>query len=798
MATKDIQLELIDDNPYNPRKHYPRNKVDAMAHSLKEMGQLEIPKARESNGHVQLSQGHLRKRAFLKLQKQDPKKWTTMRLDVEGISDEDMFYFSLEENLQRTDVTPLEIARSIDSFITLFPNESEGKVGKKFKMGQANVANMRRVLRLPEEILQKIDDGRINFTQGRELLVLERLPDPVQMMKTAVSQIKTEKMHYGMPNTVEGIQQAVHNVVGNHTLPLDKQWEGYRHTILFDTRAAGCLKCDRMIITRPTKSVSAHYCLDEKCWEEHQEEHRQKAAAAAKAQMEADILRRTAQEIEAPPISQEIPPLLEKRIVEVDAELMDKVNASYSGDRIAEGSPLRRPFTFEKKQFICTGGDSEKWECYQLLSIEDYKGETRTYKVPQGRESNEYYQSLRNTPEGFYHGMLVHKGAKVLIGPPTIFSLQTKEELPGEVKAADETDRFLEKVAKETESQADERNRQMEEARERANLERTVGEIPCDTCAKGESCDRTFFHVADDGSGRLICDVWECDHVSWATPPPTEIPEDILALAKEKAGTRAEVLDVNDIVSKDYYQREVKSGYTVLKGGYHDELRYMDDPTECTEKCTRGFHFGFDSKDDKGTVYFICTDTKCLAKKKAAFTRNKNAEGQARKKAEVKAVKQAIDLVGQVISDGKQLLDEEGKFTNMVVIPRATLKLILLAQIKGKHLTNYYYGESLKKPEKWLWDKISAGTPENDRATAKLFKAIDKLSDEVLAKLVVEFMFHYIMDHRDIGTYEIQAEEPLKWMGVTIEQGANDEKESTESTPAGKVSEEQTVAADKS
>ncbi len=64
---------------------------------------------------------------------------------------------------------------------------------------------------------------------------------------------------------------------------------------------------------------------------------------------------------------------------------------------------------------------------------------------------------------------------------------------------------------------------------------------------------------------------------------------------------------------------------------------------------------------------------------------------------------------------------------------------------------------------------VKPGTPQIERKRDKLFRRIDKLTDEELARLVVEFMFYYITDKGDIGSYEIKADEPLKWMGINIQ-----------------------------
>lgn len=112
-----VSLDQIDDNPYNPRQHYPRNKVNELAESIKMHGLLELPKARPKGGRYQLAFGSMRKRAYEKLAKEDSEKWGVMPLELAEITDDEMFYYAIEENLKRADLTPIEIARGIDAFL---------------------------------------------------------------------------------------------------------------------------------------------------------------------------------------------------------------------------------------------------------------------------------------------------------------------------------------------------------------------------------------------------------------------------------------------------------------------------------------------------------------------------------------------------------------------------------------------------------------------------------------------------------------------------------------------------------
>ena len=159
MPVKEFPLDIIDDNPFNPRKHYSQTKVKEMAQSLQEIGLRQVPEGRHVDGRVQLAYGHMRLRGFRQNQKKDPyptnEKWNRMPVDVKEISDQDMVHFSMEENLRRTDITPIEVARCIESFSEMFPDVTEKNLGEKHGMSEANVSNMKRVLRLPQKMLEK-------------------------------------------------------------------------------------------------------------------------------------------------------------------------------------------------------------------------------------------------------------------------------------------------------------------------------------------------------------------------------------------------------------------------------------------------------------------------------------------------------------------------------------------------------------------------------------------------------------------------------------------------------------------
>lgn len=122
----------------------------------------------------------------------------------------------------------------------------------------------------------------------------------------------------------------------------------------------------------------------------------------------------------------------EKRIV-VAPGFLEKVTKSYSADRISEKQPVRPPFSYGGKLYISTGGFSVSGQppvekCYELVPENSYTGLLKTYSAPRGREYMEYYESLRNDPNGFYHGMIVEfkKQRYAMVGPEVIFTTNKK------------------------------------------------------------------------------------------------------------------------------------------------------------------------------------------------------------------------------------------------------------------------------------------------------------------------------------------------------------------------------------
>jgi len=725
MAIVEILLEKVQDNPYNPRKYYAPAKVKEMADSLVQNGILEVPEGRYvgKGGEVQLAFGGVRRRGFLrnKEHKQPGRSWLTMPVDVKDISDEEMFHKAIEENLRRTDNKPIEIARCINGFKVLHPEMKDEDVAKKHGMTPANVSNMQRVLKLPEKFLEKIDEGKISFTQGRELLTLEGIPDAEHVMSAAINGLNTGTKQYGEPNTVEGLQKSIFNEVKGRFPSLEKENNTYRYELLFDTRAAGCLKCDKCLSTHSTKTQVAHFCVNEKCWKEKTEAHKRQAAKAAKKKMEDEVIALASKDIAAEPPKKQVPVPPIQPVKEAAAE---KLKAPGAND-------AKVPFTIEPLGSSFVAFDSTG----AIIAIEKKRDEAEA-------SAREYLKPI-----------------KTQLNPDTFMLNHTYRLIPKDLKAdfsSDVTAQDLPTALKALKIKPD-AVRDAKVWKASGNIG-TGGAAACGWSKCEEPMEvQTPPEAKTVEPAKPLTETKTKDKAGKVESPA--IPEDAMAKARKAAGTRAEVLDLNDIATGDQYYRQAKQGYAILDA---KTLSLIDNSGECLRTCTHGFHYAFDSKGKSEKEFKVCSDSKCLSKKKGDLTRKKNARGMALKKAEQKAIQTVTAMIG-----GADIFNLERKSNNHTIV-RPFLDLLIYGYIHRKE-ANYYGAETVKTAEKWLWDKLSSGTAAAKRTNPELWKLIAKLSDADLVKTLIELNFYYLQYHEEINDYEIHTVDALALFNVKVE-----------------------------
>lgn len=162
-----IPISLIDPNPAQPRTSIRPEALEQLARSIQESGVVQPILLRPvANGRFQIIAGERRFRAAQKL------GLPTIPAVVRTIADDRVLEFALVENIQREELTPIEEAqalRRLQDELGLTQEALAGKVGKD----RATVANTLRLLRLPAEIREDVQQGALSAGHARALLAVE-------------------------------------------------------------------------------------------------------------------------------------------------------------------------------------------------------------------------------------------------------------------------------------------------------------------------------------------------------------------------------------------------------------------------------------------------------------------------------------------------------------------------------------------------------------------------------------------------------------------------------------------------
>jgi ParB family chromosome partitioning protein len=163
----NIKVENIVSNPYQPRKHFNKEKLNELALSFSEHGVFTPIIVRPATqGKYYLIAGERRTRAA-KLA-----GLKTIPAIVKDIDDNQMQEIALLENIQREDLNPIEEAMSYKSIMEKQKLTQE-TLAKKVGKSRSFVANTLRVLNLHEKILKYVIEGKLSFGHVKPLITLD-------------------------------------------------------------------------------------------------------------------------------------------------------------------------------------------------------------------------------------------------------------------------------------------------------------------------------------------------------------------------------------------------------------------------------------------------------------------------------------------------------------------------------------------------------------------------------------------------------------------------------------------------
>ncbi|MEW4383038.1 ParB/RepB/Spo0J family partition protein [Staphylococcus epidermidis] len=170
-----IALELIRPNPYQPRKTFEEERLNDLASSIQQHGILQPIVLRQTVQGYYIVVGERRFRAS------QLAGLTEVPAIIKELSDEDMMELAIIENLQREDLNAIEEAESYKKMMTDL-NITQQEVARRLGKSRPYIANILRLLQLPKNVAQMVQQGALSSAHGRTLLTLK---DASKIKKTA-------------------------------------------------------------------------------------------------------------------------------------------------------------------------------------------------------------------------------------------------------------------------------------------------------------------------------------------------------------------------------------------------------------------------------------------------------------------------------------------------------------------------------------------------------------------------------------------------------------------------------------
>ena len=170
----EVRMDDISPNPNQPRREFDDDSLQELANSIRQIGLVQPITLRDmGDGTYVIIAGERRWRACQRV------GLTTIPAYIRTVDDENMMEMALVENIQREDLTAIEVALAYQSLIeqySLTQDQLSEKVGKN----RATIANYLRLLKLPASVQVALRNREIDMGHARALLALS---DPTAQLQ---------------------------------------------------------------------------------------------------------------------------------------------------------------------------------------------------------------------------------------------------------------------------------------------------------------------------------------------------------------------------------------------------------------------------------------------------------------------------------------------------------------------------------------------------------------------------------------------------------------------------------------
>jgi ParB family transcriptional regulator, chromosome partitioning protein len=161
---RTIPIDLVQRNPGQPRKHFDESELNDLSSSIRTHGVLQPILVRPLvDGKFEIVAGERRWRAAQRA------GLHSIPAVVRDLNEVEVVEIAIVENVQRTDLNPIEEAQGFQALIDRFGRTQE-EIADAVGKSRPHIANMLRLLKLPDDLQEMVRDGRLSSGHARAIL----------------------------------------------------------------------------------------------------------------------------------------------------------------------------------------------------------------------------------------------------------------------------------------------------------------------------------------------------------------------------------------------------------------------------------------------------------------------------------------------------------------------------------------------------------------------------------------------------------------------------------------------------
>lgn len=190
-STRTLPVDQLFPNPDQPRRRFDPDALEDLANSIRSKGVIQpliVRQRGSSDTQFEIVAGERRWRAAQAAGVHE------VPVVVREFSDEDVLEIAIIENIQRADLNAIEEAAGYDQLMGRFGHTQE-KLAQALGKSRSHIANLLRLLTLPDAVKKAVADGNLTAGHARALVTA---PDPVvlagEVMRRSLSVRETEKL----------------------------------------------------------------------------------------------------------------------------------------------------------------------------------------------------------------------------------------------------------------------------------------------------------------------------------------------------------------------------------------------------------------------------------------------------------------------------------------------------------------------------------------------------------------------------------------------------------------------------